>query len=403
MMTSSMKRVTALGLLAVFLAAGSLSADGVVETFDATQVTGSIRAITAESVSVKTADKVRTIPRQNVSEILLDKSEDLMGQAGSIVVLTADEGRIAAEDLSMEDGKITLKTELLGSLKAPISEIRAVLLSEANTSPERIMQRCRDMEATGSALDVMVVNQSGDKWISVEGVLLSITGEKVGFRFQGKDRTIDRDKVRALFVAKVKRDAPKIAGLLVGTDGSEVHFSTLQADANEVTATFGRLAEDRKIKIDRVAEIRMQSDRVVNLSELKPEEVKEYGFFETKFPHKIDQAVSGKPLQLDGRTFRRGLGLHSYAELTWDIGGEYKQFVAIAGIDDRVRPNGDANLVIVGDGKELATHRLTGKDDPKAVRVNLEGVKKLTVRVEFGQDKLGVSDHVDLAVARLLK
>lgn len=402
-MTSSMKRVTALGLLAVCLAAGSLSADGVVETFDATQVTGSIRAITAESVSVKTADKVRTIPRQNVSEILLDKSEDLMGQAGSIVVLTADEGRIAAEDLSMEDGKITLKTELLGSLKAPISEIRAVLLSEANTSPERIMQRCRDMEATGSALDVMVVNQSGDKWISVEGVLLSITGEKVGFRFQGKDRTIDRDKVRALFVAKVKRDAPKIAGLLVGTDGSEVHFSTLQADANEVTATFGRLAEDRKIKIDRVAEIRMQSDRVVNLSELKPEEVKEYGFFETKFPHKIDQAVSGKPLQLDGRTFRRGLGLHSYAELTWDIGGEYKQFVAIAGIDDRVRPNGDANLVIVGDGKELATHRLTGKDDPKAVRVNLEGVKKLTVRVEFGQDKLGVSDHVDLAVARLLK
>ncbi len=403
MMTSSMKRVTALGLLAVCLAAGSLSADGVVETFDATQVAGSIRAITAESVSVKTTQELRTIPRQNVSEILLDKSEDLMGQAGSIVVLTADEGRIAAEDLSMEDGKITLKTELLGSLKAPISEIRAVLLSEANTSPERIMQRCRDMEATGSALDVMVVNQSGDKWISVEGVLLSITGEKVGFRFQGKDRTIDRDKVRALFIAKVKRDAPKIAGLLVGTDGSEVHFSTLQADANEVTATFGRLAEDRKIKIDRVAEIRMQSDRVVNLSELKPEEVKEYGFFETKFPHKIDQAVSGKPLQLDGRTFRRGLGLHSYAELTWDIGGEYKQFVAIAGIDDRVRPNGDANLVIVGDGKELATHRLTGKDDPKAVRVNLEGVKKLTVRVEFGQDKLGVSDHVDLAVARLLK
>jgi hypothetical protein len=398
-----MERLTALGLLAVCLAAGGLSADGVVETFDASQVSGSIRAITDESVTVKTDDEARTVPRKDVSEILLGKSDDLMGQAGSTVVLTADEGRIAVEDITAEDGKISLKTELLGSLKAPISEIRAVLLSEANTSPERIMQRCRDMEATSSALDVMVVNQSGDKWISVEGVLLSITDEKVGFRFQGKDRTIDRDKVRALFIAKVKRDAPKIAGLLVGTDGSQVHFSTLQADADQVTATFGHLVEDRKIKIDQVAEIRMQSDRVANLSELKPVEVKEYGFFETKFPHKIDQAVSGKPLQLNGRTFRRGLGLHSHAELTWDIAGEYKQFVTIAGIDDRVRPNGDANLVILGDGKELATHRLTGKDDPQAVRVNVEGVEKLTIRVEFGQDKLGVSDHVDLAVARLLK
>lgn len=398
-----MERLTALGLLAVCLAAGGLSADGVVETFDASQVSGSIRAITDESVTVKTDDEARTVPRKDVSEILLGKSDDLMGQAGSTVVLTADEGRIAVEDITAEDGKISLKTELLGSLKAPISEIRAVLLSEANTSPERIMQRCRDMEATSSALDVMVVNQSGDKWISVEGVLLSITDEKVGFRFQGKDRTIDRDKVRAVFIAKVKRDAPKIAGLLVGTDGSQVHFSTLQADADQVTATFGHLVEDRKIKIDQVAEIRMQSDRVANLSELKPVEVKEYGFFETKFPHKIDQAVSGKPLQLNGRTFRRGLGLHSHAELTWDIAGEYKQFVTIAGIDDRVRPNGDANLVILGDGKELATHRLTGKDDPQAVRVNVEGVEKLTIRVEFGQDKLGVSDHVDLAVARLLK
>ena len=47
--------------------------------------------------------------------------------------------------------------------------------------------------------------------------------------------------------------------------------------------------------------------------------------------------------------------------------------------------------------------RLTGKDDPQLVRAKVAGVKKLTIRVDFGQDNLDVSDHVDLAAARLIK
>ena len=75
-----------------------------------------------------------------------------------------------------------------------------------------------------------------------------------------------------------------------------------------------------------------------------------------------------------------------------------------AGIDDSVRPAGRASLVLLGDGKPLAEpFLLTGKDEPVGIRVSVEGVKKLTVRVEFGPDKLDVGDLVDLVEPRLIK
>jgi hypothetical protein len=86
--------------------------------------------------------------------------------------------------------------------------------------------------------------------------------------------------------------------------------------------------------------------------------------------------------------------------------------LATVGIDDAVRPSGQATLEVLGDGKPLAIHvgdekhkslDLTGKDNARSIRVDVRGVKSLTLRVGFGADGLGVGDHVDLAAARLVK
>ena len=86
---------------------------------------------------------------------------------------------------------------------------------------------------------------------------------------------------------------------------------------------------------------------------------------------------------------------------------------AVVGIDDAVRPGGDATLEFFADGKSLVVQgpagkltgpiRLRGADDPMPIRMDLTDAKSLTVRVGFGPDGLDVSDHVDLANARLIK
>ena len=58
----------------------------------------------------------------------------------------------------------------------------------------------------------------------------------------------------------------------------------------------------------------------------------------------------------------------------------------------------------LADGRGLGEAvRVTGKAEPRQVRLDVKGAEKLTIRVDFGQDGLGVGDHVDIAAARLVK
>ena len=160
----------------------------------------------------------------------------------------------------------------------------------------------------------------------------------------------------------------------------------------------------QKVRRDAVAKIVFSSDRVVALSSLRPAEVKEHGFLDRVFPYRVNRAVGGGVLRLGGQTYASGLGLHSFCELTWDLGGAYALLVATVGIDDAVRPGGNAELTFLGDGKPLCEPiRLTGKDAPRVVRLKLAKARRLTVRVGFGPDGLDVADHVNIAAARLIK
>jgi hypothetical protein len=47
--------------------------------------------------------------------------------------------------------------------------------------------------------------------------------------------------------------------------------------------------------------------------------------------------------------------------------------------------------------------RLTGKDDSQVLRCDLTDVRQFTIRVDFGEDGLESGDHVDLAMARVIK
>ena len=128
------------------------------------------------------------------------------------------------------------------------------------------------------------------------------------------------------------------------------------------------------------------------------------GFFGTTFHYRVNRSVAGTPLRMGGQTYRTGLGMHSFCELLIPLGDKYSLLVATAGIDDAVRPNGDATITFFGDGRPLGKPiQVTGKNAPQPVRLKLNGVESLLIRVDFGQDGLDFADHVDLVAARLIK
>jgi hypothetical protein len=72
----------------------------------------------------------------------------------------------------------------------------------------------------------------------------------------------------------------------------------------------------------------------------------------------INRNCIGQPLKLKGVTYRRGLGEHATAELTYEIKPGYRRFVCVAGLDDQVARfhdlRGSIVVKVFADGELLA-------------------------------------------------
>lgn len=388
----------------LILTAGSLTpAAQRLETIDARIVTGEITAITKDSVVITVEGKPQTLARRDVSEMVFGKAADAMTRLAKAVVVSAAGDHVCAQTITLAGGKFSIVSPSLGRVTMPVGEAAAIYLPAANSTAAAVKRKCLEMKLAAGKQDLLVVAKKGDEWLGVGGILKAITDKNVTFNWKDEDRTTDIGRVRAILLAQVTTRPASRAGTLAAGDGSRLTFTSATLAAGKLSLTvpsLGAIQIDRKV----VASIRFISERVTDLAVLKPAAVKQYGFFDKGFPYRLNRSVAGGPLRLGGRVYRTGLGLHSYAKLTYKLDGTYTSFVAVVGIDDSVRPNGDARLIFLGDGRELIPKlRLTGKDKPQTVRMKLKGVRQFTVQVGFGADNLDVSDHVNVAAARLIK
>jgi hypothetical protein len=97
-----------------------------------------------------------------------------------------------------------------------------------------------------------------------------------------------------------------------------------------------------------------------------------------------DGSVVGDALRLGGSTYDRGLGMHSESRLTYDLGGNYRRFESLVGLDDRTGRGGSVRVKVLVDGKPVdlgADRELTVRSDPLPVRVDVRGARELTLIV----------------------
>ena len=115
-----------------------------------------------------------------------------------------------------------------------------------------------------------------------------------------------------------------------------------------------------------------------------------------------DRTLSGKALVLANQSFPKGLAIHSRTTLVYRLTAPHKSFQAVAGIDPQMGDNGHVELVVRGDDKELFRQAISGKDEPITMNVDITGVRRLSILVDFGQ-QLDIADHLHLCNARITK
>ena len=373
-----------------------------VDLLDSTRIEGRVISITDKHATITSDGQEQKIELRDVAEVKLSDASDVMAKVGQEVLCTTAGDTLAVSSLSVQGGHVSFTMPLLGEARLPMAAAAVFYQPPQKTTAEELRVKCREMKLGASTSDMLVVVGQKGNWLTATGLLQAVSERDVAFRWNDKDSKFDRSAVQVIFFGKVAAGRQLRAGAVVLIDGSIMGFESVSLDGGWAVVRTAGIGQ-RKIERERLAAIRFESDRIVKLTDLKPASLKEYGVLKT-FPHRVDRSVGGGPLSLGGRTYETGLGLHSFCELSYQLDGQFGTFVAVVGIDDAIRPGGDAVLTFLGDGKELGKPlRLTGREAPKTVRLDVSRVGVLTVRVEFGEYGLDSGDHVDIAAARLIK
>ena len=103
-------------------------------------------------------------------------------------------------------------------------------------------------------------------------------------------------------------------------------------------------------------------------------------------------------IQLDRKVYPMGYTLSARTVLEFSWADDYKTLRGLAGIDDRVRPNGRVKLTFLNGDAVL--HETTIRGDLPAVplSINLSGVKKLTIIADFPN---GIDDGTRLHLVEM--
>jgi hypothetical protein len=116
----------------------------------------------------------------------------------------------------------------------------------------------------------------------------------------------------------------------------------------------------------------------------------------------LDRNFNSGGLAIGGRLFQKGIGMPTNSEIEFELSGTYDHFSALVGIDDEFNNNeAKAEFVVLGDGKELwKSEGLKKGDGVKALKVEVKGVKRLTLRVRrVGEGGRVYADWVDTKLA----
>jgi hypothetical protein len=135
-----------------------------------------------------------------------------------------------------------------------------------------------------------------------------------------------------------------------------------------------------------------------------------------------DKSVQGNNLRIGKKEYSKGLGVHAVSEMVFYLGGQFKEFRSDIGIDSSARGDGAVRFRVCVDGAVKPVDRLrifadekgkdevvdkvslslmTGKDDPRSIRVDVQGAQEIRLVVDEALRGLK-DDYADWADARLI-
>ena len=376
----------------------SAAGDATVTDADGGTQSGTVTALSAESLTIdKQTYRVRDLLKLEWS------GRKAAPVAGTSVVLLANGDLLAAAAQASEDEHLVASWTRFPDrppLRLPLETVRGFVLSlPADLSEQPAV--FRTVLDTGQKSDRFVL-QNGDRLF---GELTSLSPTGISIKSAVGTTELDRATVTAVGFNAEWISFPKVEGpqmLISLTDGSHLAAGGVEL-ASGVLRMKAAYGANLEVPIEAVSAIRFLGGRAVYLSDLAPAEFHFTPYLGGQWPLQNDRNAAGGLLRLGGAEFPKGLGVHSKSEITYELGGAYRQFVSLAGIDDTAGPQGSAAFGVEVDGKRMFDQTVGSGEAPVVVGpIDVRGKQRLKLIVDFGQFG-DIQDRADWCDAVLVK
>ena len=395
---------------------------------------------------------IRGTTRPDMKEPETKTNDEKSGLPSSFVVIDLMDGsRLLATELTAKGKTATLRLFPQGELTLPLGLLVAVRLTVADIaqvfdSPSDWEKLIAKPTTKGDRLVVGTVGSLDGH----EGILNEIGSETIRFTVDGETLPVPRKKIFGLVFHQPEQPKPERPfARLTCWNGTFLAISTLELAAASplpeeeggVVWTTSAGAEGR-LRLEDIDEIVFETTGTTFLSELTPSRIEQElpfvwekreitdtsplalfqrfqanrlhqdrevpppildGLIQRRLPGDIrTQKITDLPIpdfqgmELDGSVYRQGLVIPAKTTLTFPLKEPYKTFAAKVGIDDRIRPEGQAHLMILGDDLLLFDAVVYGDEPAKAIRLNIENCRKLTIAVDFVNGNAAVLSLAEL-------
>jgi hypothetical protein len=370
------------------------------------QRSGTLLKLTAQEL---TLEGTSTIPAADLLEIRVvgDRPSAAAVAAESLPVRVqlVDGSLLRLEAFSTTVKEARGRHAALGEVVFPLAAVRSLRFQVGDAKLEPLWTQ---LVEKGSRQDLVVL-QKQEVLDHLDGVIGPIDATSIRFLLDGDDITVKREKAFGVIYARRPSNV-KIAAQIHLGDGDRLAVKSIVADDEHWTfdSTAG---PSWTVSGPAVAHIDFSLGKVAYLSAMEPRSVKFTPYFE--FPagaipygeYRRDRNLDGRPLRLGQKTYARGLAIHSKTELVYRLGGEYRRFQALMGIDDEfTNPQwGAVEVTIRGDRKVLYAGVCRPREHPIPLDLDVTGVVELEIVVDFGPDQDHIGDRLHLAEARVVK
>ena len=368
---------------------------------DGSALQGSVETID-DAGRVHLAGRKAPVPLAGLRHIERRDTPEAVAESSPCEVFPVGGGVLRARDVAFDGQAFVLDWPHGQGRRLPLAAVGAVRLGRAAegdaAGPAEFLAARTAADVRRDSLFALIDGRTE----VVRGALQGIEPAHVRFIWNDAERRVARDKVYGVVLARTGPPPDPTGRCLVHLDdGSRFWMSVRRLAEGHLEGTVADGA-DFSVPWPAVVRVEVRSPRLVFLSDLDPVEVEQEAAVTFAGPWRRDRNVVGNPLRLGGRTYEKGLGVHSRCRLVYDLDGRYDAFAATVGIDDSADGRGDCIFLVETDGKEQFRRRMTGADAPHEVRLPVTGVRRLALTVEWGGD-LDLADRADWCDARLLK